>query len=424
MKDEQGHYVFANDSALRVFGQSSDSLLGRTDTDIFPPEIAEQFRRNDRIALGSESGMQTVETLPHHDDNRLHHSLVSKFPIPATDGGPMLVGGMAIDITEKRDAEIRIQQLAAIVESSEDAILSQNLDGVLTSWNRGAARLFGCTAEEMVGLSIMRLIPPDRQGEEAVIIERLRRGENIEHYETVRVRKDGGLLDVSLSVSPIKGADGTTIGVSKIARDITGRKRTEAELRRREQLYRAVGESIDYGVWVCDRTGRNTYASESFLKLVGLSQQECAEFGWGSVLHPDEAEETIAAWQECARTGAFWEREHRMRGVDGAWHPILARGVPVRDENGEIVSWVGINLDILRLKQNEEVLRQQTRNLEVLNRVGRMLAAERELEPLVQAVTDAGREVSGAAFGAFFYNVENENGASYRLYSLSGAGRD
>ena len=173
IKDEQGRYVFANDSALRVFGQSSDSLLGRTDTDIFPPEIAEQFRRNDRIALGSESGMQTVETLPHHDDNRLHHSLVSKFPIPATDGGPMLVGGMAIDITEKRDAEIRIQQLAAIVESSEDAILSQNLDGVLTSWNRGAARLFGCTAEEMVGLSIMRLIPPDRQGEEAVIIERL-----------------------------------------------------------------------------------------------------------------------------------------------------------------------------------------------------------------------------------------------------------
>jgi PAS domain S-box-containing protein len=152
--------------------------------------------------------------------------------------------------------------------------------------------------------------------------------------------------------SPSKGKFAT------VFQDISERKRNEEALKRSEQLYRAIGESIDYGIWICDAEGKNTYASESYLKLVGLTQEQCSEFGWGNTLHPDDAERTIAAWKECSKTGGIWDIEHRFRGVDGKWHPILARGVPVRDENGNIISWAGINLDISKIKQTEEALRK------------------------------------------------------------------
>lgn len=131
-----------------------------------------------------------------------------------------------------------------------------------------------------------------------------------------------------------------------------------AAFRVTERLYRAIGESIDYGVWVCAPDGRNIYASDSFLRLVGITQEQCSDFGWGSVLHPDDAERTVAAWQECVRTRGTWDIEHRFRGVDGQWHDILARGVPVYDESGELACWAGINLDISRLKRAEQALRE------------------------------------------------------------------
>lgn len=137
-------------------------------------------------------------------------------------------------------------------------------------------------------------------------------------------------------------------------------------LRDSERLYRAIGESIDFGVWVCEPDGRNIFASESFLRLVGMTQEQCSNFGWGDVLHPDDAERTIAAWKECVRTGGTWDIEHRFRGVDGKWHPVLARGVPVRNERGDVVCWGGINLDISRLKRAEQELREAKQRLESL----------------------------------------------------------
>jgi PAS domain S-box-containing protein len=136
------------------------------------------------------------------------------------------------DITERRkidtilrESEIQSRFLASIVENSDDVIVSKNLDGIITSWNRSAERLFGYTAEEVIGKSIMILIPPERNDEEPAILARLRRGERIDHFETVRRRKDGSLVDISLTVSPVTNAQGEIVGAAKIARDVTERKR-------------------------------------------------------------------------------------------------------------------------------------------------------------------------------------------------------
>ncbi len=128
-----------------------------------------------------------------------------------------------------------------------------------------------------------------------------------------------------------------------------------------EKLYRAIGESINYGVWVCNAEGRNIYTSDSFLRLVGMTQEQCSNFGWQDILHPDDIEETMAAWKECARSGNSWYREHRMKGVDGQYHAILAQGVPIRDVTGKIQRWAGINLDISRLKNTEFALLEADR---------------------------------------------------------------
>ena len=177
-------------------------------------------------------------------------------------------------------------------------------------------------------------------------------------------RFDGTRAFVLNSAAPILDAAGEVIGAAVAIQDITDLRTAQEALRRSEALYRAIGESMDYGVWVCAPDGRNTYASESFLTMVGLTQQECADFGWGAVLHPEDADRTIAAWKECVRTGGIWDIEHRFRGVDGQWHDILARGVPVKDERGEVLCWAGINLDISKLKRAEAALRQLNVDLE------------------------------------------------------------
>jgi PAS domain S-box-containing protein len=128
-----------------------------------------------------------------------------------------------------------------------------------------------------------------------------------------------------------------------------------------EKLYRAIGETINYGVWVTDADGRLIYISVSFLRLVGMTMQEAADAGWSKVLHPDEAADALDAWRECARTGNLWYREHRFLGVDGRYHAILAQGVPIRDASGRIQRWAGINLDISRLKNTERALLEADR---------------------------------------------------------------
>jgi PAS domain S-box-containing protein len=152
-------------------------------------------------------------------------------PVFSPSGDLVEFVGTVMDVTEHKRAEQATRLLAAVVESSHDAIVSKDLDGIITSWNKGAERLFGYAAEEAVGQNITLIIPPDRRDEERAIIERLTRGERVDHFETVRMRKDGSLLDVALTISPMKDAAGRIVGASKLARDITEQKCAEEALR-------------------------------------------------------------------------------------------------------------------------------------------------------------------------------------------------
>ena len=138
-------------------------------------------------------------------------------------------------------------------------------------------------------------------------------------------------------------------------------RRAERAIKESEARYRAIGETIDFGVWMCDTEGRNTHVSKPFLRLVGRSQEQITGVGWFDLIHPDEAEKLVEAWKECIRTDGVWDREFRIMGVDGVWHYLLGRGVPVRNDEGRVLGWVGINLDIDRLKMAEQALREGDR---------------------------------------------------------------
>ncbi len=169
------------------------------------------------------------------------------YPTPLFDDMGNVTGGinMLVDITERKEAEAARAKLAAIVESSDDAIISKDLNGIIMSWNNGAQRIFGYTAEEVIGKPVTMLIPADYVNEEPGILDRIRRGQRIEHYETVRQRKDGSLLDISLTVSPLKDASGRIIGAAKVARDITSRKQAESAVKLAREQAEAASSAKD-----------------------------------------------------------------------------------------------------------------------------------------------------------------------------------
>jgi PAS domain S-box-containing protein len=181
------------------------------------------------IALKTGEAVRGVEAVAERPDGT--RVPFAPYPTPIFDASGELVGAvnMLVDLTHRKQAEENALRLASIVQSSDDAIISKDLTGIINSWNRGAERLFGYTSDEVVGKLVTILIPPERLDEEPSILERIRRGERIDHYETVRRRKDGSSIDISLTVSPILSADGRVIGASKIARDITERKRAQAQ---------------------------------------------------------------------------------------------------------------------------------------------------------------------------------------------------
>lgn len=234
-KDLNGVVTDWNAAAERIFGYTAEEMVGRSILTIIPPEL----QHEEPVILGSIRAGKPIEHYETYRLSKLGQRVdVSLSISPIRDSTGRVIGASKIarDISDRRRSDAARLMLAAIVESSEDAIISKNLDGVITSWNASAERLFGYTADEIIGQSVLRLIPRDLHYEEPEIISKLRRGERVEHYETRRMRRNGEVFDISLTVSPIRDAGGKIVGASKIVRDISDRKAAEAALIQKEKL--------------------------------------------------------------------------------------------------------------------------------------------------------------------------------------------
>ncbi len=244
------------------------SPIGRSHYEVFP-EIGEDWKDIHRRCLAGDTLKSDGEPF-RRADGAVQWITWEARPWRDIDG---TIAGIVVtseDLTEQTEQHAVIERLASIVTSAYDAIASKDLNSVVTSWNDEAARLFGWSAAEMVGTSIVRIIPPERLDEEDRILERIRAGERVDHFETVRLTRDGRRLDVSLTVSPIRDSLGAIVGASKIVRDITERKRSEAALLASEVRLKQALASAKAGEWEVDPEAGRFYVSDRALALHGL----------------------------------------------------------------------------------------------------------------------------------------------------------
>src|SRR5579862_546670 len=277
------------------------------------------------------------------------------------------------DITDRKQAERTTSLFAAIVDSSDDAIVSKKLDGTITSWNQSAERLFGYKAEEAVGQHITLIVPWERRSEEEEILRRLARGESVNHFETVRKRKDGATVDVSLTISPVRDAAGRVIGASKVARDITERRQAEELLRRSEERFRALVNASSDVVYRMspDWSEMRQLDGRGFIADTGKPRKDWLR----EYIHPDDQPLMLRTIRDAVRTKTVFQLEHRVRRTDGTLGWTNSRAVPLLGVNGDILEWFGAASDVTARKEAEENFRRLAQTLDAEVR-----ARTRELE--------------------------------------------
>jgi len=288
--------------------------------------------------------------------------IIQPHPIPQFDKTGKLAGAvnMLVDITERKATEQNIASLAAIVQSSDDAIISKTLDGVITSWNNAAERIFGYTADEMNGQPVTRLIPADRMDEESKILERLKQGERIEHFETQRISKDKRILDISLTVSPIKDTRGNITGVSKIACDITNQKLAERLGHENEERFRMAVESTRLGTWEFDPSSGKLEWSEECRKIYGVPAGMQVDYNFFSehIYQADAVyvQEEIQKAMDPDGDGHYDIVYRILRYSDREPRWIRAQGKVYFDVHRQPERFIGTVLDITEEKTREEQL--------------------------------------------------------------------
>ena len=260
-------------------------------------------------------------------------------------------------MSEPTQAEEITGLLAAIVASSDDAIISKNLDGIITSWNKSAERIFGYTSEEAIGQHVTLIIPSERHHEESGILDRLRLGERVDHFHTVRRRKDGSLLDVSLTISPVRDSSGRVIGASKVARDITEQKQAEQALRESEQRFRVITDASPIMVWMAGTDKLCYYFNKGWLDFVGRTLEQESGNGWAENVHPEDFDRCLQIYASNFDARRPFEMEYRMRHHKGQYRWILDRGVPRYAPDGMFEGYVGACLDIHDQREAAEQIR-------------------------------------------------------------------
>ncbi|TMJ80207.1 MAG: PAS domain S-box protein [Alphaproteobacteria bacterium] len=376
---------------------------------------ASDFSDDLKETIGRE-GIGAVAFIPIQQDGRLvgkfmaYYDTSYSFSDPQLDVALTLARQLGFSMARlkaeeaRRGAERGALQLVSIVESSDDAIISKDLDGVIQTWNAAAEHLFGYTEAEAVGQPIVMLIPADRSDEEPGILARLRRGERIHHYETVRRRKDGSLVDISLTVSPVRDATGKIIGASKIARNITERKEAQRKLLDSERRLQELLAAVPAAIYTTDAEGKITYFNEAAVDLAGRapilgSDEWCVTW---KLYNPDG---TPLPHHQCPMAIALREgrpirnAEAVAERPDGSRIPFIPFPTPLRDASGKVVGAINMLVDISERRQAEtqqrlllnELNHRTKNNMQILQSV--LFSAARKTR------SDEARQVLGEASG-------------------------
>ena len=258
---------------------------------------------------------------------------------------------------ERRDAEAVSRLAAEILTSTSDGVITTTLEGIITTWNPGAERILGYTAQEAIGAPVLMLIPPEYMAQATEILSTIGRGERVEHFETVRVRKGSGKANVSVTISPLKDTSGRTDGAASILHDITGRKQAEEALHASEARFRTMANSIPHLAWIARADGFIHWYNEPWYEYTGTTPEGMEGWGWQTVHDPEVLPKVMQRWTNAIGSGQPFEMEIPLRGANGTFRTFLTRVRPLTDTEGRVVQWFGTNTDVDELKQMQESLR-------------------------------------------------------------------
>jgi len=261
-----------------------------------------------------------------------------------------------------------VSLLAALVKSSDDAIIGMSLAGTVRSWNAGAERVYGYAPHEIIGLPITDLCPPNRLDEVPAMLNRIAKGEHVRNVETIQRRKRGRRFHVSLTVSPVKDADGTVVGASAIARDITPQKRIEVALRDSEARFHMMANTAPVMVWMADPEQGCTFFNKRWLEFTGRTLEEEVGSGWLSGIHAQDQPRCRDTYHEAILQQQPFTMEYRLRRADGAYRWIVDTGVPRFEPDGTLSGYIGSCIDLTERKEMEDELRKALKEKESLLR--------------------------------------------------------
>lgn len=350
-KDLNGIVTGWNQGAQLIFGYTASDMLGQPIAKLIAPErlheeriILERLRRGERVPH--------FETVRKHKSGHDVHVSVTISPILNALGEVVGASKIARDISDRIRLDATSRQLESIVSSSEDAIVGKSLDGRVLSWNQGAEKIFGYGASEMIGTPIEKLIPAQRKGEETLILERIAKGQSIEHFETVRLRKDGAEVHVSVTVSPIKDANGRIVGASKIARDITRRKQAEQKLILTSSVFTHANE----GIAITDANGRILDVNQALLRICGYAREDVIGNLPTLFRSSRQGPEVLAGLLNTLKLQDHCQGEVWSRRKDGEAYAGLLTISTVRNPEGQVQNYVGIFADTTALKNQQDQL--------------------------------------------------------------------
>ena len=363
-RDMNGTITSWNAAAERIFGYSAEEAIGQSIRLIIPSD-RHQEEEDVLRRIRSGEGVDHYETVRRAKDGRPVEVSLTVSPIKTPDGTVIGASKIVRDVTLTKRFERDARHFAALVASSDDAIISKTLDGTVVTWNAAAERLFGYTASEMVGQSIRLIVPPDRQAEEDDVLGAIRRGETFDHFETLRQRKDGTLVPISLTVSPIRDVSGQVVGASKIARDLTRTHRAQRDALR----LAAIVDSSDDAIVGKDLNSIVTSWNAAAQRMFGYSAEEVIGKSVRLLIPGDRQHEEDDVLSRISRGQRFDHYETVRRKKDGTLFPVSLTVSPVINDQGVVIGASKIARDITERVRGDEERRRLLEMARAANRL-------------------------------------------------------